>query len=60
MEKDPYYWRHHKDVYLYEVDKLYSSILNMIQKNPDGAEAQNFDRRVHRLTKEALTQEFQV
>ena len=60
MEKDPYYWRQHKEIYLDEMDKLDSWILQLMQKNPNGAEAQNFERRVHRLTKAALSKEFQV
>ena len=58
MERDPYYWRQHKEVYLDEIDKLDSSILNLIQKSPRGDEAQEFEGRVHRLTKETLRQEY--
>jgi hypothetical protein len=57
MEKDPYYWRQHKEVYLDEIDKLDSSILNLIQKNPKGDEAQELELRVHRLTTALLPQE---
>ena len=60
MEKDPYYWRRHKDIYLDEVDKLDSWILQLIQKYPNGTEAQTFEQRVHRLTKDALSKEYQV
>ena len=58
MERDPYYWRQHKVVYLNEVDELDSSILNLIEKSPRGDEAREFERRVHRLTKESLHQEY--
>ena len=58
MEKDPYYWRQHKEVYLDEIDKLDSSILNLIQKSPRGDEAREFECRVHRLTKQTLHQEY--
>ena len=54
MEKDAYYWRQHKEIYLNEMDDLDSSVLQLIQQNPNGQEAQSLEYRVHRLVRESL------
>ena len=54
MEKDAYYWRQHKEIYLNEMDDLDSSVLQLIQENPNGQEAQSLEHRVHHLVRESL------